>query len=267
MGEKPAGCKSVCLKNIGDATEEDVRTLLKKCEHIQSVRLVFDRTTGQPRGIAFVDFTEEADVDIAMKKNGKELGGNAVKISYEAPRERPRPEGCMQVAIKKLPASANETDVKRVFKGLKSLSSVRIIRDWAGLCTGLAFAEFTKPEDVEAAVQRDGMKIKDSIAFICYETKAKKVRESQPQETKPEAKLDTKKKKKKVPPVEDAEKAESQDEEAAADVGKKEKVGKKKLKRKREAAEVDEAEEKQVEEPVLAEEGDAQETPKEGKRK
>merc|ERR1712060_491762 len=94
---------------------------------------------------------------------------------YEAPREKPRPEGCMAVAIKKLPPLATEPDVRRLFNGLKSLKEVRVIFNKDKQCTGLAFADFEDAKDVEAAVQRDGMKVKREIVFICYETKGKKV--------------------------------------------------------------------------------------------
>jgi len=72
--EKPEGCRSICIKNIGEATESDVRALLDGCK-IQSVRIVIDRVTGQPRGICFVDFRPGFDVDQAMEFNGEELNG------------------------------------------------------------------------------------------------------------------------------------------------------------------------------------------------
>mmetsp|Transcript_102787 Transcript_102787/g.286274 ORF Transcript_102787/g.286274 Transcript_102787/m.286274 type:complete len:460 (+) Transcript_102787:23-1402(+) len=170
--EKPKGCRSLCLKNIGSATEANVRKFLDGCA-MQSVRIVVDRLTGTPRGIAFVDFKNPLDVDKAMEKNGLELKGNVVEMHFEAPRERPRPDGCMCVAIKKLPPTAQESDVRRLFNGLKSLSDCRVIMNKERVCTGIGFADFTDPKDVEAAVARDGMKVKGDIVFICYETKGR----------------------------------------------------------------------------------------------
>lgn len=173
--EKPEGCRSLCLKNLGEATEEDVHTFLDECS-VQSVRMVCDRRTGSPRGIAFVDFKTEAGVDDAMARNGKKINGLKVEMHYEAPRERPRPEGCLCVAVKKLPPETKDNDLRKLFRGLKSLKDVRVIRDSQQNCTGLGFAEFDRPKDVERAVQRDGMKVNDSVVFICYETKVKKSR-------------------------------------------------------------------------------------------
>lgn len=172
---KPEGCMAICMKNIGDATESDVRSFLDGCK-IQSVRIVIDRTTGESRGIAFVDFSPGFDVDKAMEFNGEAIGENGLKVqmSYEAPRDRPRPDGCMTVAIKKLPATTLEVDVRKLLRGLKSLEEVRIICNKDRVCNGLAFAEFTEAADVESAIKRDGMKVKGEIVFICYETKVSK---------------------------------------------------------------------------------------------
>merc|ERR1711977_677285 len=91
--------------------------------------------------------------------------------------QRPRPDGCLTVAVKKLPPTALEDDVRKLFKGLKSLVDVRVICDKMMACTGLAFVEFTEIDDVEAAVKRDGMSVQGSTVFVCYETKQRKTRE------------------------------------------------------------------------------------------
>mmetsp|Transcript_30595 Transcript_30595/g.65986 ORF Transcript_30595/g.65986 Transcript_30595/m.65986 type:complete len:547 (+) Transcript_30595:101-1741(+) len=171
--EKPEGCRSLCIKNLGEATEDDLRLALKDCA-IQSIRMVKDRTTGESRGIAFVDFRGCEEVDKAMEHNGDEIHGRAIEMHYEAPRHRPRPEGCMTVAVKKLHPKSREVDLLNLFKGLKSITDVRVIQKEDKTCSGLAFVEFSDPKDVEAAVQRDGMKLRGQIVFICYETKEKK---------------------------------------------------------------------------------------------
>merc|ERR1712113_1253004 len=94
----------------------------------QSVRIVYDRETREHRGIAFVDFTDTTEVDKAMTRNGETIkGGTDVEMRYEAPKIRPRPEGCLSVVVKKLQPITTEEDVKELFKGLKSLLHVRVI--------------------------------------------------------------------------------------------------------------------------------------------
>jgi len=74
----------------------------------------------------------------------------------------------MGVAVKKLPPTALETDVRKLFKGLDSISDVRIICDKMGACTGLAFAEFLQESDVEAAAKRDGMSVLGNTLLMIH---------------------------------------------------------------------------------------------------
>ena len=50
-----------------------VSICVKRCS-CESVRIVYDRTTGEPRGVAFVDFAAAEDVDAAMRRNGQHDG-------------------------------------------------------------------------------------------------------------------------------------------------------------------------------------------------
>lgn len=194
--EKPPGCVSLCMKNLGDATSAEICKLLNDVK-VQAVRLVMDRATGEPRGNAFVDFATTEEVDKAMAFNGHEVKeGYAVDMRYEIPRERPRPEGCFTVAIKKLGSHTTEKMVKHLFEGLESLKEVRLIRNKEKIqeCSGLAFAEFGEAADVEAAVRRDGMSCGGQTIFVCFETKQKKEREApkkKPREKKPKEANDT----------------------------------------------------------------------------
>eukprot|EP00933_Yihiella_yeosuensis_P043177 TRINITY_DN3791_c0_g1_i1.p1 TRINITY_DN3791_c0_g1~~TRINITY_DN3791_c0_g1_i1.p1 ORF type:complete len:452 (-),score=137.85 TRINITY_DN3791_c0_g1_i1:257-1612(-) len=235
--EKPEGCVSLCLKNIGNATEADVRKFLKGCS-IQACRIVYDRVTQEARGICFVDFHDTEDVDKAIAFKGKKLLEQVVEMKYEAPRSRPRPEGCLTVAIKKCPPQTKEADIRRLFEGIESLSEVRIICErWKKTCNGLAFAQFTEGKDVEKAVRRDGMSLHGQTVFICFETKTKKERvDTREQGEKPE-----KKKAKAKTVVEDAEEdlEEAKDAEELRKAKQARKMEARKLRRKRKAAEAD----------------------------
>lgn len=51
-----------------------------------------DRTTGKPRGFAFVEFASEAEAkEAANQLNGRDLGGRSLKVNIaeDRPRERP----------------------------------------------------------------------------------------------------------------------------------------------------------------------------------
>ena len=74
-------------------TENDLQDAFAAHGTVVEANLVTDRTTGRPRGFAFVTMStpEEAQKAIAAL-NGKELGGRALTVNIARPREE-RPAG------------------------------------------------------------------------------------------------------------------------------------------------------------------------------
>lgn len=63
------------------ATEETVRTAFAAHGTIDSIALVMDRTTGQPRGFGFVEMPN-VDATRAMQAlNGADFGGRPLKVN------------------------------------------------------------------------------------------------------------------------------------------------------------------------------------------
>jgi RNA recognition motif-containing protein len=63
------------------ATEETVRTAFAAHGTIDSIALVMDRTTGQPRGFGFVEMSKD-DASRAMQAlNGADFGGRPLKVN------------------------------------------------------------------------------------------------------------------------------------------------------------------------------------------
>jgi len=70
------------------ATEEAVRTAFAAHGTVDSVAVVMDRTTGQPRGFGFVEMPN-ADASRAMQAlNGMDFGGRPLKVNEAQERER-----------------------------------------------------------------------------------------------------------------------------------------------------------------------------------
>ena len=73
------------------ATEDAVRTLFAQHGTVESVALITDRDTGQPRGFGFVEMSS-ADAQRAMQAlNGQDFGGRPLKVN-EA-QDKPRGGG------------------------------------------------------------------------------------------------------------------------------------------------------------------------------
>ncbi|MBI3679072.1 MAG: RNA-binding protein [Acidobacteria bacterium] len=71
-------------------TQEDLQAAFSQYGGVERVNIVTDRSTGQPRGFAFVEMTEQRDAETAISQlNGAELNGRAMKVS----QARPKPAG------------------------------------------------------------------------------------------------------------------------------------------------------------------------------
>ena len=80
--------KNLFVGNMSfQTTEEDLRTLFEPFGEITRVHIVRDRETGQPRGFAFVEVSDDAEAAKAISAlNGKELAGRALKVNEATPR-------------------------------------------------------------------------------------------------------------------------------------------------------------------------------------
>lgn len=69
-------------------TEEDLRTLFLQAGTVTSVALIKDRDSGQSKGFAFVEMSNQAEAQKAISMfNGQSLGDRELKVSLARPRE------------------------------------------------------------------------------------------------------------------------------------------------------------------------------------
>jgi cold-inducible RNA-binding protein len=74
-------------------TESDLQNAFAAHGTVVETHVVTDRTTGRPRGFAFVTMGSPEDAEKAISAlNGKELGGRAITVNIARPREE-RPGG------------------------------------------------------------------------------------------------------------------------------------------------------------------------------
>ena len=83
--------KNIFVGNLSfGTTEQDIRALFEAHGSVDRVNIVTDRDTGQPRGFAFVEMTNDAEGERAIDAiNGKEVGGRALNVN----EARPKSEG------------------------------------------------------------------------------------------------------------------------------------------------------------------------------
>ncbi len=69
-------------------TENDLQDAFAAHGTVVETNLVTDRTTGRPRGFAFVTMSTPEEAQKAIDAlNGKELGGRALNVNIARPRE------------------------------------------------------------------------------------------------------------------------------------------------------------------------------------
>ena len=80
--------KNIFVGNLSfGTTEQDLRSLFEAHGSVDRVNIVTDRDTGQPRGFAFVEMTNDAEGDRAINAvNGKEVGGRALNVNEARPK-------------------------------------------------------------------------------------------------------------------------------------------------------------------------------------
>jgi len=71
-------------------TEDELRTAFEAYGSVESVDIIRDRMTREPKGFAFVEMPEKAQAQSAINGlNGKNMGGRTLTVN----EARPRPEG------------------------------------------------------------------------------------------------------------------------------------------------------------------------------
>ncbi len=71
-----------------DTTEDDLRTLFAQAGTVASVALIKDRDTGQSKGFAFVEMSNQSEAEKAIQTfNGYTLANRPLKVNLARPRE------------------------------------------------------------------------------------------------------------------------------------------------------------------------------------
>ena len=84
--------KSLFVGNLSfSVTEQALRSLMEAYGPVERVSIMTDRDTGQPRGFAFVDMTNDEDAAKAISAlNGKDLEGRTLNVTEARPKtDRP----------------------------------------------------------------------------------------------------------------------------------------------------------------------------------
>ncbi len=70
-----------------ETTEEDLKLACEEFGTVESVAIIKDKFSGEPKGFAFVEMSSKAEAQAAIDGlNGKELNGRELKVNEARPR-------------------------------------------------------------------------------------------------------------------------------------------------------------------------------------
>jgi RNA recognition motif-containing protein len=80
--------KNIFVGNLSFGTSEvELRSMFESYGTVERASIVTDRDSGQPRGFAFVEMTNDAEANSAINGlNGKDLGGRTLKVNEARPK-------------------------------------------------------------------------------------------------------------------------------------------------------------------------------------
>lgn len=75
-------------------TDEELRDFFAQAGEVTSARVIMDKMTGRSRGFGFVEFTNDADAQSAIKQfDGSQMGGRTIVVNEAKPMEARAPRG------------------------------------------------------------------------------------------------------------------------------------------------------------------------------
>ncbi|XP_027731085.1 nucleolin [Vombatus ursinus] len=161
--KKDRDARTLFVKNLPyKVTQEELKEVF---EDAIEVRLVCTKD-GTPKGIAYVEFKTEADVDKALEeKQGTEIDGRALILDYTGEKSQgqenargknnawggstTKPSDSKTLVLNNLAYSATEESLQEVFEKATSIS---LPQNNQGRPKGYAFIEFASVEDAKEAL-------------------------------------------------------------------------------------------------------------------
>eukprot|EP00640_Fibrocapsa_japonica_P004424 CAMPEP_0113933930 /NCGR_PEP_ID=MMETSP1339-20121228/1284_1 /TAXON_ID=94617 /ORGANISM="Fibrocapsa japonica" /LENGTH=232 /DNA_ID=CAMNT_0000935499 /DNA_START=150 /DNA_END=845 /DNA_ORIENTATION=+ /assembly_acc=CAM_ASM_000762 len=147
-------------------TEDGLRYYFEKYGEVESVNLMKDRMTGQPRGFGFVKFKDRSVISKCLTVATHQIDGRHVDVKQAVPREKTqqnrnatstgpggRPVEALKIFVGGLAPSVTEDDFKRHFEQYgKVTDAVVMIDRKTQRSRGFGFITYENEEGVKSAI-------------------------------------------------------------------------------------------------------------------
>jgi len=175
--EEEDGHKELFVKNLSwNSTQDTIWEHFGQFGTVMNVKVLTDRMTGKPKGIAFVEFEKRSQAQKAINESG-DLDGRTPQCSFSNQKDgnpTPRPTNnfnqgnqggfsnnnfngeAFTVFVGNLGFKTNEYTVKNFFSEVGNVVSIRIAKNEEGRAKGFCHVDFDTKEAAEKAVSLAG---------------------------------------------------------------------------------------------------------------
>lgn len=168
--ENEEGHTELFVKNLSwKADENMIRKHFSKFGNVSNVKVLTDKMTGKPRGIAFVNFEKHSQAQKAINGAG-ELDGRDLQCSFSNDKDGNKPNNnnfggnrggdrpqqsfsgeAFTIFVGNLGFKTNEQTIKKFFSSCGNVVSVRIAKQEDGRAKGFCHVDFDSSDAVEKA--------------------------------------------------------------------------------------------------------------------
>lgn len=134
-----------------EMTEEELRTLFSSIGHLESCKLIKNKTTRVSLGYAFVNYVNTNDAKRAIDTlGGMKLTNKTIKVSYARPSSNEIKNA--NLYISGMPLSCSKESLARLFGRFGDIITCKVLEDDSGSSKGVGFVRFDKRRQAEAAI-------------------------------------------------------------------------------------------------------------------
>lgn len=159
-----------------DATEKEVRKHFARCGKILNVSLVY-RRDGLFKGKGFIKFVDEKSMKNALKLNNSTMMKRRIRVMIpisntgkhiKKPHYISQGEANFNVIVKGLPFTVTDEDLGKIFEGLDSIKSFKVVRNDKGKSKGYGYVNFYSLESARSALEANGYKVQGRAITVEY---------------------------------------------------------------------------------------------------
>lgn len=154
----------LCMQLSARVTRKALRQLFQQVGKVTDVKMISDKNSRRPKGIAYVEFRELESVHKALNLNGQRIEGIPIVIQpsmaeknrmAEAAARFAQPSAFKRVYVGSLHFNINEAMLKAIFEPFGTIDSVTLIRDSeTQRSKGYGFIEYCNPESAKRAMEQ-----------------------------------------------------------------------------------------------------------------